>query len=461
MPVMPAGACVVAEAAERAGHRVRLLDLMFEHDPVSALEAEFGRACPDVVGLSVRNIDNNDMGRPEFFVKHLRPLMDVVRARSGARVVLGGAAAGVMPHELLRYTGADCAVTSDGEAVFPELLENLSDYLKASETPGTAWIMDGHFISTPPRPGGLAGGCLCPDYHRWIDVGRYMDNLATVPVQTRLGCHFKCVYCTYRKIGGSEYSCFDPDEVVDTIRTLVRRGLVDIEIVDNVFNSPYDHAMAVCDAMVSSGIKARLQTVELNPLFIDDALIEGMGEAGFVGVGVTVESASDRVIARLRKGFAASDVRRAAEVVRRHGVPCLWIFMLGGPGETADTVMETLEFARETVRPRDAALFTAGIRIYPGTELEDIAREEGILSLNPAEMLEPVFYVSPEVEPGWMVNKIKEAMCEKMNFMDTGSLGLSYLPIINRLTRRLGVKAPLWRYTGPIRRALRLFGADA
>ena len=69
--------------------------------------------------------------------------------------------------------------------------------------------------------------------------------------------------------------------------------------------------------------------------------------------------------------------------------------MLGGPGETRETVAETIAFARRTVRPGDVAYFNVGIRIYPGTELERLAREEGVLTGSVQEMLEPVFYFSP------------------------------------------------------------------
>ena len=61
IPVMPVGACMVAEAAELAGHRVRVLDLMFEQNPLNTLESELNTSNPDFIGLSVRNIDNNDM----------------------------------------------------------------------------------------------------------------------------------------------------------------------------------------------------------------------------------------------------------------------------------------------------------------------------------------------------------------------------------------------------------------
>ena len=93
MPVMPIGACVVAEAAERAGHTVALLDLMFAADPRRAIEAALGRSTYDLIGLSVRNIDNNDMHGTVFYIDGLAPLIDVVRRCTDTPIVLGGASA--------------------------------------------------------------------------------------------------------------------------------------------------------------------------------------------------------------------------------------------------------------------------------------------------------------------------------------------------------------------------------
>jgi radical SAM superfamily enzyme YgiQ (UPF0313 family) len=218
--------------------------------------------------------------------------------------------------------------------------------------------------------------------------------------------------------------------------------------------------MEVCAALARVKHKARLQCLELNPRDFDDGLVTAMERAGFVGMGITLESASDPVLQGLRKGFTSREVHHAAEVVRRHRIPCAWIFMLGGPGETRETVRETLRFARKYIRPMDVAFFNTGIRIYPGTELESIARTEGILTRPAEEMLAPVFYLSPEVDADWLDQELKNAMNSQMNFINMASMGLSLLPTIHRVSHKIGLRPPLWRHTGIIRRGLRLAGMD-
>jgi radical SAM superfamily enzyme YgiQ (UPF0313 family) len=166
------------------------------------------------------------------------------------------------------------------------------------------------------------------------------------------------------------------------------------------------------------------------------------------------------VLDGLGKGFSTRHIYKAAEVIRRHSLPCVWIFMAGGPNETRETVVETLQFAEQHIRPRDIAFFGIGIRIYPGTVLETIARDQGVLCLPPNEMLEPVFYLSPTVECSWMQKQIKNSTKNHLNFIDSDSLGVPVLPAIHTIGYRLGLRPPLWKYTRSIRRCLRLAGMD-
>ena len=460
VPVMPLGACMVAEAAGNAGHDVLLLDLMFERDPFTAVRDAVIGSRPDVIGLSLRNIDNNDMRDPVFFLDDLPLLVNVIRDHTSAPIILGGAALGVMPESILRHAGVSCGVVADGEAVFPLLLERIAEGEPFGDVPGIAYLDHEGFPVTRCADTDARSACCAPAYGRWLNIPAYRSQLATVPVQTKLGCPFRCVYCTYRKIEGANSRLAEPGEVAGAVQRLASSGCRDIEFVDNVFNAPWEHALALCDSLARTGCPARLQSLELNPRSFDDELVAAMERAGFVGMGLTAESAADPVLQGLGKGFTIREVHHAAEVVNRHGIPCAWIFLLGGPGETRETVKQTLRFAERNIRSRDVAYFNVGIRIYPGTELESIARREGVLVIRPEEMLRPVFYVSPQVDGAWIMREVKRSMANHMNFISADSIGLPFLPTIHRFGYRLGIRPPLWKHTRRIRRGLRMLGMD-
>lgn len=460
-PVMPLGACLVAEAAERAGHAVDLLDLMFERDPAQAITDRIRAVQPEIIGLSIRNIDNNDLRHPAAFHRDTAAVAEAIRRATAAPVIIGGAAVGVMPEELLRLTGAAWAAVGDGEVVLPALLDELEQGGSAQEVPGVAWLERG---SLKRRVGSAVEPlmvCRAPDFRRWVNLRFYRSRLAAVPVQTKRGCPFRCLYCTYSSLEGQLYRLCPPISVAQTVRTLAAQGLRDIEFVDNVFNAPYEHAMGVCEALARVGSPARLQSVELNPLFLDDALLDAMEQAGFVGAGITVESVSDAVLDAMQKGFTAADVHHAAAAVRRHHLPCLWIFLFGGPGETMQSVCETLEFAHAQVRPGDTVFYNVGLRIYPGTGLERLARDEGVLDQPPEEMLEPAFYLSPALDRPWLEQTLAEFAAGHLNCLNVDSLALPYLSTLNWIGSEMGLRAPLWRHTRWLRRVLKLFHVSA
>jgi radical SAM superfamily enzyme YgiQ (UPF0313 family) len=230
-----------------------------------------------------------------------------------------------------------------------------------------------------------------------------------------------------------------------------------VELVDSVFNAPPDHALAFCEAVVRRGLRLRLHSYELNPGFIDASLLAAMERAGFRGVGVTAESASSAVLQGLGKNYGAEELRRAAETLRRHRIPCLWLFMLGGPNETEETAAETLRFAATALGPADVAFFTLGVRIFPGTELEGIARQEGVWTGRTEELLMPAFYVSPQVQVNRLAGLLGRAVADHPNFLRFGMRSLRLLPAVRRIGAKL-LSPPVWKHTPRLRRLLSAVG---
>ncbi len=453
VPVMPYGACMIADAARRAGHEVRFLDLMFERDVAEALAF----ACkwkPDVAGISLRNIDNNDMYDPVVYTQELEPMINFIRSATQASIVIGGAACGVMPLPLLRSTKADYLIAGNGEESFIALLENIECNIRPGNIPGLAWN-DGGSVRLAPVAFKPYTECVAPDFARWVDIRSYRAANVPAPLQSKRGCPLNCIYCTYSLCEGKEYRLASPESVVIAVERLLDQGFTDVDFVDSVFNAPYEHALEIC-AVLSKHFKgrARFHTMELSPHHLDDTLLSAMTDAGFSSVGITAESASDTVLRNLGKPYTVKEITEAAQCVRRHTLPCMWIFMLGGPGETAESVRETFTFAREQVRRSDSVFFNAGIRIYPGTVLEKIARREGVLTVPAEEMLNPVSYCSPGLNRTWLEAALRRQVLLHKNFIDPDSFNIPFLPALSKLASFLGIRYPLWKYTGQLRMLL-------
>lgn len=456
--VMPIGACRMAECAAEWGHEVRMVDLMFERNPRDALRAHLRGFKPDCVGFSVRNIDNGDMSDPVSFCDDLASLAESARAVVDGPLVIGGGAVSVMPEELLRLTNADWAVVGEGENAFKQCLNAHAAGGDPADLPGVATLRDGEAVVNAPEHDWTMEDPVAPEYSRWVDVGRYRRQGAAAPIQTKRGCPRRCAYCTYPLLEGRCHRTVPPPRVADAVERLICRGVREIEFVDNVFNDPPEHALAICEELVDRNTKARLRTADLSPLGLNDQLLDAMNKAGFTSFGLTVESASDGVLRGLRKGYGEAELEEAVEAVGRQDMPCLWIYMLGGPGETWDTAEQTLDFAERQLRPRDAAVFFPGIRIFPGTHIEQVAREEGILPEGEVDFLRPRFYISPEVEREGLIERVEKRARRVPGFLPPASRSASFLPWAYRLAEWVGMEPPLWQHTARFRRVLAPLG---
>lgn len=170
-----------------------------------------------------------------------------------------------------------------------------------------------------------------------------------------------------------------------------------------------------------------------------------MRRAGFSNIMCTPESASNVTLKSLRKGFTREQVIHAAGQLRKAGMKTLWFFMFGAPGETVETVKESLDFCERYLPPTDVALFTAGIRVYPGTPLEKQCKDEGWFAKDDP-LLRPSWYVAPTITVADMYRLLIEGAIDHPNWMTAaeGILNPGMVSFVERGYRLLGGQGPLW-----------------
>ncbi|HUF31503.1 MAG TPA: radical SAM protein [Gemmatimonadaceae bacterium] len=456
-PVVPNGVACVASALEAAGHAVQLEDLCFARDPHAAARRAVRQARPDVIGVGVRNIDNSDFVALRHYTPEAAGILGTLReAAPQARVIAGGAAFGVAPESLLDALGVEYAVAGDGERATVALVDAMAAGRDPGEIPGLVRRVEGRARLAPPG-GGADLDALPPALQsRWIDLRRYERHGGTVPIQTKRGCVFKCVYCTYLNVEGWGYRLRDPEAVVDEMAALHRNdGVRHFEFVDSTFNAPSRHATAVCEAIVRRGLHAHLDTTNFTPANAPPGLLAAMRRAGFRWLGITAESASDAVLARLQKGFDAEQVRNVARDVEAAGIGVLWIFLVGGPGETAETLEETLRFAAWRLGRGDAVYVTVGVRVYPGTALQRIAIDDGVVAPDDS-LLVPTFYHASALPLARAVTRLRAFAADHPRFMFSADSRSPVLPLLTRAASVLRLPRPHWRYMGIFQRLSRV-----
>lgn len=455
-PVVPNGMACVASALEAAGHDVRFLDLCFERNPAAACARAAAEARPQVIGVSVRNIDNSDAIALRHYTPEAKIFLGALKASAPeAKIVAGGAAFGVAPEALFTELAVDYAVAGDGERASVELIRRVLGGSDVHGIPGVVRSDGGTVVFTPPGEEADLDSLPRPNLHRWIDLARYQRHGATIPIQTKRGCVYKCIYCTYRNVEGWGYRTRDPELVADEIAELRRAaGVNHFDFVDSTFNSPPGHAIEVCEAITRRKLGVKLETTNFTPAAVSHELLAAMKRAGFHSLGITAESASDGVLERMEKGFDSAKVAEVAERVTRAGIRTLWIFLVGGPGETRKTLEETLAFAARRLERGDAVYVTVGLRIYPGTTLHRIAISEGVVM--PGDpLLVPSFYFSSELEFGDAVVRLKRFASDHPRFMFSADSRSVVLPYLMRAASVLHLPRPHWRYMGAFQRVSR------
>ncbi len=390
MPVLPLGLACVDEAARSAGHDVELVDLMDQKDTRLVLQDAVDGFQPEIIGISVRNIDDQCMENPRFLLDSVKLFINDCRTFSDAQIILGGAGYSIFPESVLTYLGADMGIQGEGEIAFVTLLERLSRKADLSGIPGLYLSDQG--IQGNVRLTKDLNGCPLPlpGARQWTSfVSRNQE--VWLPFQTRRGCPMNCSYCSTATIEGKIIRKYSPAQVIDVLSRYVEAGFDRFFFVDNTFNLPLSYAKALCDRIVKAQLNISWRCI-LYPWKVDEELVEKMAQAGCKEVSMGFESGSEKILRAMNKRFKLEEVRRISEKLKRYDIRQMGFLLLGGPGENRKTVEESLAFADSL--GLEAMKITMGIRIYPYTDLARTAIKEGIIAPDD-DLLFPKFYMTP------------------------------------------------------------------
>lgn len=378
----PLGLAMVAGALLAEGHDVSVVDLLFETDGAHAVRDAMRFHRPGMVCLSLRNIESST----EFLLPGYRDVVAALKEDVGVPVLAGGPGFSIMPEDILRYLGLEYGIAGEGERAVVEFARALKASRDPATVQGVCTLRDGVFGLTPNEHIEDLSSAGTPAWGLFP-----VKEYDMVGVQSKRGCSFSCVYCTYPSLEGRRMRLREPARVARDVAELKAvHGVEAVYFVDNVFNNPKPHAEAVCRELVS--IDAGVEWGALvTPAGLDSRFVGLMASAGCKSVEIGADSLSAKALKGLGKPFSPSDVASAVNACRDAGLMSMMFLILGGPGEDEDTLKETFD-ALDAIRP-DKVFAVAGIRLYPGTPLSRTAVDEGVLDASDS-LLMPRFYVS-------------------------------------------------------------------
>jgi radical SAM superfamily enzyme YgiQ (UPF0313 family) len=189
--------------------------------------------------------------------------------------------------------------------------------------------------------------------------------------------------------------------MVQWLGELREAGCRNFNFVDSTFNLPPNYAKDLCRQVIQAKLDLHLWCL-IYPKWIDRELVELMRQAGCRQISFGFESGSDRMLRSFNKQFNQKEVSAVSQMFVEAGIKRMGFLLLGGPGETKDSVEESLAFADslhlETLK------ITVGLRIYPHTPLARIALAEGVISPD-EDLLLPRFYLMRELRD-WLPERV-------------------------------------------------------
>ncbi|MBN2377378.1 MAG: radical SAM protein [Sedimentisphaerales bacterium] len=364
----PTGLGLIAARLRQAGYRVGVIDvngLRLSDDEVMERIAEQG---PSVIGIG---------GLVTTYGWVKRMAERIRRERADCPIVLGGSVGTSIIETVLRKTKVNVIAVGEADDTVGELMEALLNGRELDDVAGLAFLREGQVVRTAERA--MLGDLDELEYPAWdmfpmevylanpvVGVGRDIDVISS------RGCPFQCQYC-YR-IFGKKYRGRSAEHVVGEIEVLKRNYDVDfISFQDDCFVVDKQRVHEICDLIDKSSILRGLRWSCTGRVTVcDDELLGRMRASGCVSVSFGIESGSERILRAMKKNASLAEAERVILSVRATGMRCPVSFMIGYPGETRETVLETVAFCEKLNIGLSALMFTCP---YPGTPLYEQVRD--------------------------------------------------------------------------------------
>ncbi|MHA1254003.1 MAG: B12-binding domain-containing radical SAM protein [Promethearchaeota archaeon] len=423
--VPPIGEAYLASYLLSQGHEVMYIDLTLSNDFKNDVSKAINDFNPQLIGISIRNIDSTTYPGNLFFYLPLKNIVQYIKqiAEPEIPIILGGSGFSIFSEEILRDLNHDIGVIGDGEYVFAEILkriENDDDPRKIER--GICFIdRNAEYHQRPPWRVENLDDLPIPA-RELIDNDEYIYSMNKKGaiwgnIQTKRGCPRKCIYCSYRYIEGSMVRYRSPEKIAEELDFMVNNlGFKNIYFVDGVLNLNYKHLERICQEIIKHKLEFKWgANYDPNKEFID--LMPLMKESGVTHLDTGFESLSEEILKKIKGNRTPDDAILTSKKCFDLEIEQLIHVIVGGPGETRETVrasfnqLESIDNFRGEIweGDNDVVIFV-GMRIYPHTPLQLIAENDGVISKG-QNLLKPKFYISPKIKEVELFQVVRE-YCE-------------------------------------------------
>ena len=378
-----------------SGHIIKYFDPNVTDRPDEELAELLSGFRPDVVGISIRNIDSTNKRKVVFYYDYVHNLIDIITRIMGkeAKIIVGGSGFSIFAQTIMdNEPRIDLGVAGEAEYTFPKLIDSLESPEKVKNI---FFRQDGRVV--------FSGADHAPhtDMASFInqyplDASAYRDFPDAIGVETKRGCALNCVYCVYVFLNGKTYRLRKPERVVDEIELLIKQYQIkQFTFVDSTFNVPVGHAEAICKEMIHRGMDIKW-SAWFHDKYLTLEFVELAKQAGCRKFILSPDGFSDQALECLGKSQRMKDVMQGYQILKSvDGIEICYNFFKNPPGQTWASFIRMMLFclkAKRELKHRIHFEFST-LRIEPYTGLHDIALREGAVTKDD-NLLYPVQYTN-------------------------------------------------------------------
>ncbi|MEI7893326.1 MAG: radical SAM protein [Myxococcales bacterium] len=364
---------------ERPDCSVRVIDAASHAMTDAEFRRRLGAYQPALVGMTVYT---TSFSRSLNAARHIKELFPKTV------LVAGGPHPTIRPHELLESPHFDMAVVGEGEEPLVQIVDRLANGDSYDGVPGLVYWKDGALVTSNAARSRLDPDKLPMPARDLVDMSMYRPaygvfrRLPATNMITTRGCAFRCSFCS-KSIFGSKVRYLSPERVMVEIHTLVRDYQIrEICFNDDSFTMHRGRTEAICDLIRASGLDLTW-TCNTRVNLVRPDLLARMRASGCTSVGYGIESGNEAVLATISKGISLDAARDAVRWTQDAGIEARASFILGLPGETRETINQTLAFSHAL--NADFVIYNVAIPI-PGTGVYEDAKQRGLLLCDGTEL---------------------------------------------------------------------------
>lgn len=363
----PLGISYIASILEKAGHVVKILDVIALNLIVNEVRQNINEFKPEIVGITTMT--------PTLF--GALELTKIAK-EAGSITILGGPQLSIYPKETLSYPYLDYGINGEGEYAMLALINALEKKINPDSIKGLIYKKNNDVYINEPVIVEDIDSLPFPAYHL-LPMDKYNSIIGLYPVSTMIstrGCPYKCNFC-FKQPSDKKFRLRSPNHVVNEMEYLVKKYKVrEIMFYDDVMTLHRFHVVGICEEILLRNLKVKWETPARFE-HVDKELLRLMHRAGCIRLRYGIESGDEKILRLMNKEI---DLRLAKEIfklTKDAGIETFAYFMIGYAHETEATIRKTINFALD-INP-DLVMFTV-VTPLPQTPLYDLAKEEELIT---------------------------------------------------------------------------------